>query len=213
MKHFLFLAVLPILAGQDWSIVPGERVGPITVATVRSDLDRDFPKGAVEDDQIELDEGMLEPATLVYRKDPSQTLAVAWKDGHPRQVFICFGRRRGACKWETRDGIRIGTRLNDLERMNGRAFTISGFGFNYGGNVLAWDGGKLGHLDCRAKLILTLDGDRARGGDYTVELTSEERHSISGDRPISSGAPAMRKLNPGVVGLLMRFTQEPCAKP
>lgn len=209
----LFFAILPFAAAQDWTIVPGERVGPITAATARADLDRAFPSAAVEDDQIELDEGMLEPATLVYRKDPSQTLAVAWKDGHPREVFICFGHRRGPCKWETKSGIRIGTRLSDLARMNGRAFTISGFGFNYGGNVLGWDRGKLGKLDCGAKLILTLDGDRARGGDYTVELTSEERHSISGDRPISSEAPAMRKLNPGVVGMLMRFTTDPCAQP
>ena len=210
---FLLFALLPLATAQDWTIVPGERVGPITAATVRADLDRDFPKGAVEDDQIELDEGMLEPATLVFRKDPSQALAVAWKDGHPKEVFICFGRRRGPCHWETRSGIRMGTRLTELERMNGRGFTIAGFGFNYGGNVLAWDGGKLAKFDCGAKLILTLDGDRVRGGAYTVDLTSEERHSISGDRPISSSAPAMRKLNPGVVGLLMRFTSEPCAQP
>jgi hypothetical protein len=210
---FLFLAFLPLASAQDWTIVPGERVGTITSATVRADLDRAFPKGAVEDDQIELDEGMLEPATLVYRKDPSQTLAIAWKDGHPKEVFICFGRRRGSCKWETQSGIGIGTRLKDLEHMNGRVFAVSGFGFNYGGNVLAWNGGKLARLDCGAKLILTLDGDRVRGGDYTVELTSEERHSISGDRPIASDVPAMHKLNPGVVGLLMRFTQETCAHP
>jgi len=209
----LLFTLVPLAFAQDWTIVPGERVGAITSTTVRADLARYFPKDAVEDDQIELDEGMLEPATLVYPKDPSQTLAIAWKGGHPREVFICFGRRRGPCKWETPSGIKIGTRLNDLERMNGRAFTISGFGFNYGGNVQSWDGGKLASLDCRAKLILTLDGDRVRGGQYAVDLTSAERHSISGDRPIASDVPAIRKLNPGVAGLLMRFTGETCAPP
>lgn len=200
------LAAVRLLAAQDWTVVEGERVGPVTASSARADLDRWFPKAAIKDDEIELDEGMLEPATLVYPGAPSETLAIAWKDGHPREIFICFGHRRGACKWETRSGIRMGTRLSELERMNGRAFTISGFGWNYGGNVISWEGGKLARLDCGARLVLTLDGDRVRGGDYTVELSPEERHSISGDRPISSSMAAFHKLNPGVAGMLMRFS-------
>ena len=210
MKLAIILLCVPLWAG-DWTIVPGRGAGPITSSTMRDDLPRLFPNAAIKDDQIELDEGTLEPATLVYAGDLLAQLAIDWKDRHPRKIFICFGRRRGPCKWETADGIRIGTRLSDLELMNGRTFTISGFGYNYGGNVISWDGGKLTRLDCGAKLVLTLDGDRVRGGDYSIELTSEERHSISGDRPIPSTTPAFHKLNPGIVGMLMRFDVSPCA--
>ena len=208
--RWVFLMCLPLLAAGDWTIVPGERVGPITASTSRADLARFFPKDAIANDQIELDEGMLQPVTLVYRKIPSQTLAISWKDGRAKQVFICFGRRRGPCRWETRNGIGAGARLSDLERMNGKPFTIAGFGWDYGGNVISWNGGKLAKLDCGSRLVLTLDGDRARGGDYTVELTAEERHSISGDRPISSSAAAFHKLNPGVVGMLVQFGAAEC---
>ena len=203
----LFLLCFPLAAADDWIIVPGVRVGPITASSTREDLAGVFPTDAVRDDEIELDEGMVQKATLVYRGDPSKMLAISWNaDHHPKQVFICFGRRRGPCRWELQNGIKVGTRLAELEKLNGGPLTISGFGYNYGGNVLSWDSGKLAALDCNVRVILTLDGDRSRaGGDYTIQLTSDERHAVSGDRPISSSVPAMRKLNPAVVGMLVQF--------
>jgi len=195
-------------AANDWTLVPGVRVGPITAATVRDDLARLFPSGAVEDDEIELDEGMLQPATFVYRKDPSQTLAISWNgkgpQARPKQIFVCHGLRRGPCRWRAAGGIAMGARLSDLEALNGRPFTVSGFGYNYGGNVLTWDGGKLEKLDCNGRLILTLDGERT-GARYTVPMTPEEVHAVRGDRPIRSSTPAMQKLNPRVVGILFQF--------
>jgi hypothetical protein len=194
------------LHAQDWTVVPGERVGPITRRTVRSDLVRWFPADAIEDDQIELDEGMLQTATLVYKRDPSQTLAISWTGaGTPKQIFLCWGLRRGTCRWQAANGIRFGTRLSELETLNGGPFTIAGFGYNYGGNVLSWDGGKLARSDCNGRLVLTLDGERA-GGRYTVAMTNEELRSIRGDRPIPSSTAAFRKLNPRVVGMLMVFS-------
>ena len=209
---FLLLVMcLPLFASDDWTIAPA-RVGPITSATTREQLDRLFPADAVRDDEIELDEGMQQKATLVYRGDPSRTLAISWNAGHhPKQVFVCFGRRRGPCHWELANGIKIGTRLDELGKRNGGPFTISGFGYNYGGNVLSWNGGNLASLDCGGgRVVLNLDADRTRDGDYSIGLTSEERHSISGDRPIGSWVPAMLKVNPAVVGLLVQFTGPPC---
>ena len=43
-----------------------------------------------------------------------------------------------------RDGdIAVGKHLADLEVMNGGPFTVKGFGWTYGGNIISWDGGKL----------------------------------------------------------------------
>ena len=202
------------MAGQtpavnDWVIVPGVRVGPITAASVPEDLRRLFPKDAVEDEEIELDEGMLQPATLVFKKTPSEALAISWNgkgpQAHPKQIYICFGRRRGACRWQTSGGIRVGTRLSELTAMNGKPFTVSGFGWNYGGNVLSWDGGALAKLDCNGRLVLTLDGERVRAGEYAVKLTAEEKRSFSGDRPVASNNTALEKLDPRVVNLLYQF--------
>jgi hypothetical protein len=60
-------------------------------------------------------------------------------------------------------------------------------------------------LDCGGRLVLTLDGERSAPTRYAVPMTQEEVHAVRGDRPISSGTPAMRKLNPSVVGILFQF--------
>jgi len=194
---------------NDWTLVPGLRVGPIKAGTVRADLLHFFPREAVVDDEIELDEGMLQPATLIYKDDPSQSLAISWdakgRQAHPKQIFVCRGLRRGECRWQIEGDIQFGTRLKQLESVNGGPFTLSGFGFNYGGNVLSWEGGKLAKLDCGGRLVLTLDGERSGPARYAVRMSPQELHAVRGDRPISSSTPAMRKLNPAVVGILFQF--------
>ena len=196
-------------AANDWLLVPGVRVGPITAGAVPADLRRIFPDASIKDDEIELDEGMLQPATLVYPGNPSETLAIAWNgkgpQAHPREIFVCWGRRRGLCRWQTSSGIKMGMRLDQLEAMNGKPFIVWGFGWNYGGNVISWEGGALAKLDCGGRLVLTLDAERLGPGRYSAGLTPEETHSITGDRPISSSIQGMQKANPAVVGILFQF--------
>jgi len=218
----VLLLLLPgLLSAQtnDWLVIPGERVGPVLANTVRADLRHSFAPGAsIEEDAIELDEGIVQPATLIQKDVQSESLAIIW-DGkgagaHPLQIFICRGRRRGPCRWHLANGITDGTKMLELERLNGKPFTISGFGMGYGGNVQAWDGGRLETLECNGRLTLTLDGERQRGGVLTTELTSEERHSITGDKPVPSTTPAMRKVNPVVTEMVFYFpgaNPKPCA--
>lgn len=221
MRSLWCFLILPCFAAaqtNDWLIVPGERVGPISAQTVRADVSRSFAPNAIEDDAIELDEGIVQPATLISKGVASESLAIIWngKDpgAHPKQIFLCRGRRRGECRWHTASGISDGTRLSELESLNGKPFTLSGFGMNYGGNVQSWDGGRLERLECGGRLTLTLDGERQRGGSLTVELTSGERHSITGDKPVSSTTPALRKVNPAVTEMVFYFAgpdAKPCA--
>ena len=90
--------------------------------------------------------------------------------------------------------------------MNQKPFLVTTFGWDYGGNVLSWENGKLAKLDCNGKLVLTLDAERVRAGKYTARnLTPEEIHAVSSGGQVSSDNPAMRKLNPGVVGMLYQF--------
>ncbi len=177
-------------------------------ASTRADVRRSFPADAVRDEEIELDEGALRAGTLVF-KDPVEKLAIFWDsektDAHPREVFLCFGRRQGPCRWRTLDGIQVGTTLRDLEKKNGKPFTVSPFGWDYGGNVLSWGGGSLGKLDCNGRLTLTLDAQRVRAGEYATPLTAEESHAVSKGPEVSSDSPAMQKLNPTVTGMLLKL--------
>jgi hypothetical protein len=218
----LTLLCLHPVAGQgpanDFLIVPGARVGPVSTTTVRADLKRLFPGATVEDQDLELDEGMIFPATMVARSTPTESLAIVWTgkaaDAHPKQIFVCRGRRRGVCKYHSAD-IAVGTHLTDLEKLNGKPFTMQGFGFGYGGSVLSWDDGKLQKADCHQSLSLAIDGERNRDGDLTTDLTEAERGTFTGNRPIPSDTPALQKLNPTVTEILVRFpdsSTQPCPK-
>lgn len=207
---------------NDWLLVPGVRVGPVRANAVRADLHGFFPRATIEDRELELDEGVVFPATMIARATPSESLAIVWNgkgpDAHPKEIFVCRGLRRGACKWHVEVAgkeIAVGTRLTDLETMNGGPFTVNGFGWTYGANVLSWDGGKLGKLDCNASLSLALDGERSRDGELTMDLTAEEQTSFYGNRPVSSTTPGLRKLNPAVTEILFVFPgpdAKPCAR-
>jgi hypothetical protein len=213
----LFLGLTALVTGQsvpvnDWLVVPGVRVGPITATTVRADMKRLFPQSTVAEDELELDEGMVFPATMVARETQTESLAIVWTgkaaDAHPKQVFMCRGRRRVACNWHAvgvGGDIAPGVKLLDLETMNGKPFTIHGFGWGYGGNVESWDGGRMEKLDCHRSLSIALDGERGRDGEFTTQLTDDEKISFSGNRSVSTTTPALRKLNPAVTEILFIF--------
>ncbi len=197
---------------SDWVIVPGVRVGPVTAKTVKADIPRLFPGASVKDDELELEEGFVMPATFVARETRPESLAIVWTgkeaDAHPKQVYLCRGRGRGECKWHAvapGGTIAVGVKLSELEKINGGGFTVHGFGYGYGGNVESWDGGAIAKFDCNNSLSVGLDGERNREGDLTMALTSEERQSFSGNRSIASSTPALRKLNPAVTEILFFF--------
>lgn len=218
----LGLTALSLATGQsgtanDFLVVPGVRVGPITAKTVRTDLKGLFPAATIDEQELELDEGMVFPATMVDKGNQSQSLAIVWTgktaDAHPKQVYLCRGRRRGECKWHTAD-ISTGKTLLDLEAVNGGPFTIQGFGWGYGGSVISWDNGKLAKADCHSSISVAIDGARNRDGDLTMDLSEADRGTFTGNRPIESTTPALRKLNPVVTELLVIFSldEKPCPR-
>jgi hypothetical protein len=135
---------------NDWTVVPGVRAGPIKAGTTHDDVRRLFPSDTVIDEEIELDEGLLRPGTIVFKNAPSERLAIFWDskepDAHPKEIFLCFGRRWGPCRWRASAGIQVGTALRDLERMNGKPFTVAAFGWIMGGTCSLGPAARLPNL-------------------------------------------------------------------
>jgi hypothetical protein len=92
-------------------------------------------------------------------------------------------------------GVSIGSRIEDVQKANGRPFVVSGFGWDYGGFVTDWKGGALASLQpggCRIMLRF----DKEAGAPT----------SLLGDGvKISSDSAALRKWGPVVSEMGVNF--------
>jgi hypothetical protein len=204
----LGLAAVTLAAqSNDWKIVPGERVGPITRSSTLESLQQQFGSANVRPQSLIVsEEGIEKPAAVIYPDSPARRLAVVWgegaRTGHPALILICYQQdRAGACEWKTREGITLGSELQRLERLNGRKFRIAGFAWDYGGAVRSWNGGQLEPLKSGG-VGLQLDPDPAT---LTQPEAQRNYHQVMGDHEFSSGHPAMQALHPRVSSITFSF--------
>jgi hypothetical protein len=45
--------------------------------------------------------------------------------------------------WKTNSGLYLGMTLTEVQTLNAKNFTLSGFNWSHGGSVVSWEGGKL----------------------------------------------------------------------
>jgi hypothetical protein len=187
-------------AANDWVIVPGVRIGPITGETTRADLQRLFGAANVKDAPVYVGEGFEEPGTIVLSSDPTRSLAVLWSAGGTSRVvesvYICRMVRK-RCRWHTSEGISMGTDLKTLEKQNGRPFRMVGIDMDYQGTVTSWEGGRL----------------QAERGRMLVRLDLAKRPPLddaeTDDGDLLSAHPAIQRLNPVIYEIIVEFENEP----
>jgi hypothetical protein len=196
---------------NDWLIVPGQRVGPITASTTRADLDTLFGKENVRDSSFDSSD-VPEAATVVLGNDTSAALAVTWDKERASNIHICFGTQSGPCRWRTASGIRIGLPLMELQKLNGKSFQMAGYGFDGQGSVTSWRHGALeedpaacGHLVVRLSPAAEVEG-RSMSKQESIALKQ-----LQGDKPYSSSTLSLLDLNPVVSALELQFTGPGCA--
>lgn len=188
-------------ADPDWLIAPGLGAGKITTATTESGLIAYYGRNNVADGYMHLGGGDFEKCTVLFPDDPTRSLRIRWKDeaarSGPDRILV---QMTDKSFWRTKEGIGIGTTLNDVAAANGSPFEITGF------EVDAVYGRTLG-LDKIAE---------NKGGHYSVglqfhddwsegRLSSEEGATLCGNILIPSANPLLRKLNPRVVTVSYGF--------
>ena len=189
--RFLFAAVLlfatpaAALDAGDRTLGPG-RVGAIVKgATPPGDLARIYGAGNVVYEKVQLAEGEYRPGATIYRGTAGELQVGFTQDGKA----IAFIRVRGTA-WKSEQGIRIGTTLAELERLNGGPFKFYGFG---------WDNG--GTISNSRKL--------PRGVIITIAPTrnkeSKQAQRVMGDTEFSSRHSALKGLGVAVGAITVTF--------
>ncbi len=154
-------------------------------------------KNIVKIDSIESGEGTFETTKLFG--NTNKEVDIYWQDGHKfkqiQDVVVRGGLDENAklkknSPWVSKLGLRIGMKMSEVIALNGKTFTITGIGWDLGGNVVSWEGGKLANKNVNIRFN---DYSDNMGG-----LTEKEYSSISGDREFDTKHPAIQKLNPTV---------------
>jgi len=136
-------------------------------------------------------------ASVLYPNDPKARLEFVWGDEkarrRPRQI-----RAKDQSAWTSANGIRIGTALADIEKMNGKPFKLSGFDWDYGGRVTDWRGGVLGKRQ---------PGGCSLGIEFVhpEDATEENLTKVSGDREFLSDNADMRAVEPYVAVVTLSY--------
>jgi hypothetical protein len=181
-------------------IEPGARLGPVLAGSSLQNL-----RGALglhnvilEYVQTEDGKGKVSGAVL-YPNDPKKRIEIAWADTVTKSRPLWARVRNEASWWHTPAGVRIGSTLLDLERMNGRAFTVTSFrGGERRSPVRSWNKGNLAvELEKNAKVYLSVP----------ASATKSQMTPLSNGSYLPSGDPPLRRLNPYVTEITIRIVQ------
>ena len=146
---------------------------------------------------FETGEGSFETTKLFA--DTDKEVHIYWQDGKEfKQIqdVVVKGRLDENAKlkttspWVSKLGLRLGMRMSEVIALNGKTFTITGIGWDLGGNVVSWEGGKLANKNVNIRFN---DYSDNMGG-----LKEAEYNTIIGDREFDTKHPAIQKLNPTV---------------
>ena len=96
---------------RNYTIVPKKQFGDITSATDEAGLKRIYGDSNV----VRLDRGRVQ--TVIFPKTDSE-IEIAWKKGQNFKKIESLFIRKG--KWQTPEGIHIGSTLKDLEAANSK---------------------------------------------------------------------------------------------
>lgn len=177
-------------SAYDYTIVPGERVGLITLEKCsREDVLAAYGDSA-RVEEIYIIDGMTAEGVVVFPDNPRNRMEVYWEPeiDPVRPVLIRISGE--GTDWKTSQGITVGTSIAEVQKVNGKPFSLFGFGWDYGGRVTNWNQGKLNN-NLSIQFGYTSEGETPEG--------------ISGEVELSSDMPALAPLKVVVTSLELSF--------
>jgi hypothetical protein len=180
----------------EWHLDPRDSGAVIAAKSSEAELRERFGAAEISSTRVELGEGESSPGTVLFPHDSLRRAEIVWQDTVRRQRPARIIVRGTESRWQVGPGISLNTSLGDLERLNGKPFTLAGFGWDYAGVVTDWKGGALDSALAGVKLYLDPGPSQYESAPYSQVL---------GDRDYSSDLPAMQQLSPKVRTIYIDF--------
>ena len=174
----------------DNTIVLGKRVGLIKPGMTAAELEQAYGKANVKHEDIPGAEGETIPGARLFA-DTDQELEVIW-DPENEKKKVVFDVHVIGTAWKFENGLKTGMTLEEVEKINGKPFKISGFAWDYGGYA-NFEGGKLA-----GKVSLRFNPSTEDIPEY-----------LQGDKELSSTDKKLRAVKPVVETPISVFMKRP----
>jgi hypothetical protein len=141
-------------ANTDSLLITETNWGMIRQNMGLEDLRELFGGNEVKDSTIYGPEGMdTLQVTFLLSGKPGEII-VNWRDSFYHQKISFIEAYNPASPYHTERGLKIGSSLKELLAANGKQINFTGFGWDYGGYIMSYNGGKLDSAD----ILFTLSG-------------------------------------------------------
>ena len=177
----------------DRNIIPNESVGLITSSTTKSALNKLYDKGNIRETVVFSYEGFDIKGTEVIFDNTADNITIEWNDGNLTPKIIRI--KNPNSNWKTKEGVGIGSTIKEVEKANGKPFTIYGYEIDVylAGTVKNWNSGNLQGLNLQFKI--------------TKEIPVEVYMEMMGDRGILSNNPLLEKAGLQVENITVEFNK------
>ena len=146
--------------------------------------------------EVDGPDGTKIKATILYPNEAKRRLEVIWNNDAAR-TDLSMVVINGQSQWAAPKGLKLGTQLAALEKINGRPFKLSGFDADGSASVLGWEGGALTSLPGGCRVGVRLMADTKSAGDA--------RGAVSGDKQLMSSDPNLKTIKPAVAEILVGY--------
>ena len=168
----------------DRKIIPNESVGLITSSTTKSALNKLYDKENIRE---------TIKGTEVIFDNTADNITIEWNENNLTPQIIRIKNLNS--NWKTKEGVGIGSTIKEVEKANGKPFTIYGYEIDayLAGTVKNWNSGNLQGLNLQFKI--------------TKEIPVEVYMKMIGDRGILSNNPLLEKAGLQVENISVRFNK------
>ncbi len=168
----------------EFICIPGKRVGQITTSSDEEQIIELYGQENVKREEIGIGEGSSVPGTIVF-PDNEKQLVIYWEKEAPFEKIAKIRIDRRGAPWRTSSGIKIGTTIEELQKINGKEFFFYGFEWDYSGLVNDWSNGNISEL---LNVSLIADNPEAVLPDLIGEklYSSEHPKAAEGDLTVGS---------------------------
>lgn len=153
---------------------------------------------------IPIGEGSTEPGTVVFADDKEKRIDILWHDAAARArpaavIFRDGSAWRIALAGLPNRSIGLGMPLAEIEDLNGKPFSVNGFGWDGGGFAGSWHDGDLARPSGGCSLTLRFD--------HAADAPADALEKTNGDIELLSSDSALRRTKPVVIEMVLGWPQ------